>query len=457
MLVTLVSLPSYAAEPLAIPPLLEQTGIEGGTRLFDLTVREGRTNFFGNGESRTLGYNGNYLGPTIRVQRGQNISIRVKNTLDSDTTVHWHGAHVPAEADGGPHQVIRPGALWKATFTVDQPAATLWYHPHALGTTARQVYLGLAGLLIVDDQTSLSLQIPKTYGVDDIPLIIQDRRFKRDGTFEYRPSGPDIMHGYAGNTALVNGSVDSSLEVPRGIVRFRLLNGSNSSIYRIRFGDGRPFHQIASDGGFLEAPVESKQLVLTAGERAEILVDFGDRKAGDDAGLMLDTLAGLTQRIVTFTVTSRSAAYDEIPAKLAPIERIPETRASRTRTFALESMGHGGALTINGKNMQMNRIDEIVRLGDTEIWEISNRGMGMGMMNQVHSFHIHDIQFLILSINGKDPPPSLSGWKDTVSLWPGDEVRIITTFEDYTGVYMYHCHLLEHEDNGMMGQFEIVD
>ncbi len=458
LLILVFSLPiaSHGAEPLPIPPLLQQTAVEGKTRLFDLTIQEGRVRFIGKEESKTLGYNGDYLGPTIRVRRGEKVSIRVNNTLDARTTVHWHGAHVPAEADGGPHQVIGAGEKWSATFTVDQPAATLWYHPHALGTTAKQVYLGLAGLLIVDDEKSLSLPVPSTYGVDDIPLIIQDRRFDRDGTFEYRPSRPDIIHGYAGNTVLVNGSVDPSLDVPKGIVRFRLLNGSNSSVYRIRISNDQPLFQIASDGGFLEAPVKLKQLVLTAGERAEILVDFGSHKTGDNVSFTLDTLAGLTEQIIGFSVTSRNAAFNEIPAELVPIERIPVGQAAKTRRFNLETMGRGRMLTINGKNMRIDRIDEVVHLGNTEIWEISNRGMGMGMMNQAHSFHMHDIQFLILSINGKVPPPALSGWKDTVSVWPGDVVRVITTFEDYTGIYMYHCHLLEHEDNGMMGQFEIV-
>jgi len=284
---------------------------------------------------------------------------------------------------------------------------------------------------------------------------------------------PDVMRGYSGNAILVNGELQPYLEVGENVLRLRLLNGSNSSVLRIQLENQDSFLQIASDGGFLEQPAEMNALVLSPAERAEILIDLKDVQAGEKRHLFAETNGGETYRVLQLIGSGdknssnensstgsdeAAAAYPDSSLKLNTIEPIPASEAERTRSFIMSTMGPGGRLTINGKTMDMNRIDERVPLGATEIWEIQHgRGMMGRMMNVPHSFHVHDGQFQILSVNGRPPAANEAGWKDTVLLWPGDVIRIIKRFEDYTGIYMYHCHLLEHEDAGMMGQFEVVE
>lgn len=452
--------------PLPIPPLLENLSTAPDEARFALTVQRGTRHFFPDAVTPTMGYNGDFLGPTIRVKNGQRFTVDVENTLNERTTVHWHGLHVPAQWDGGPRQVIAAKSYWKPDFTIKQQAATLWYHPHAMGLTGEQVYNGLAGLFIIEDEVSERLNIPQKYGEDDFPLIIQDRRFFMDGRFAYAQNMMDVMHGVIGNHLLVNGVEEPMLDVPRGMVRLRVLNGSNSSIYRIYFSDDRPFVQIATDGGFLEKPVPLTSLLLSAGERAEIIVDFAIDSIASKIGLQVDQLPGRQFEAMQFHVNREAKNNFSLPQTLASIDWLKESDAVRTRSFVMEtmSMGRGmmgmgmmggGRLTINGKNMDIGRIDEKVKLGTTEIWEIRNSSHMM--MRIPHSMHLHDVQFQILDRNGRAPEPQERGRKDTVLIMPGEVVRIITRFEDYTGSYMYHCHLLEHEDNGMMGQFEVVE
>ena len=454
-IVLIALLPAAAlAEKLPIPPILSGERDTSGRTVLDLVAREGTRSFLPDTVTSTFGFNGDFLGPTIRLRRGEEVAIRVKNDLDEVTTVHWHGLHVPGEMDGGPHQTIEPGETWTPQFVINQEAATLWYHPHALGNTGQQVYRGLSGLFIIDDEHSRGLNIPQNYGVDDIPLVIQDRRFFSDGRFAYAQGQPDIMHGVIGNVMLVNGAVEPELDVQAGLVRFRILNGSDSSVYRLSLTDGTILRQIASDGGFLEAPIDLESIVLSPGERAEAIVDFSDFESGESLGLSVEIYGGGALQALRIRVGSEATNQSlEIPAVLNTIERIPESEATTTRRFVMQTMGPGGQLTINGKKMSMDRIDVRLPLGSTEIWEIQNQQMGM--MNIPHSFHVHDVQFQVLSINGEDPPPELSGWKDTVLVWPGETMRFIARYEDYTGLFMYHCHLLVHEDAGMMGQFEV--
>lgn len=421
--------------------------------LLALEARPGTVELVAGRPTASLGYNGPILGPTIRVRRGDSVRIAVRNGLSEDTTVHWHGLHVPAAMDGGPHQAIRAGETWRPEFVVDQEAATLWYHPHLFEKTAEQAYRGLGGLFVVDDEVSDRLPLPRSYGLDDIPVILQDRRIGQDGQLRYGPAMPDVMHGYPGNVLLANGAIEPVLRVPASVVRLRLLNGSSSSVYRLTLSEGLRMHQVASDGGYLERPVELEAVVLSPGERAEVLVDLRGRPAASPLSLEAELFQGGRLRALSIVASRPAATAVSIPAALAPIARIDASAAERVRSFVLSTMGPGGQLTINGRHADMHRVDERVRLGATEIWEVSNRGMGM--MQVPHSFHMHNVQFQVLSLNGAPPPATLSGRKDTVLLWPGDAVRLIVAFEDYTGVYMYHCHLLEHEDFGMMGQFEV--
>ena len=463
--------PSFGA-PLPIPPLATGSLDGDGARSFTLTAREGSREFLPGRPTPTLGYNGDYLGPTLLLRRGERVRLRVENALREPTTVHWHGAHLPAEMDGSPRQPIAAGAAWEARFEVRQPAATLWYHPHLMGDTSAQVYAGLAGLLLVEDGEAARLGLPRTYGVDDLPLVLQERRFRPDGSLLYEPLPMDIMQGFFGNAVLANGALQPFQEVAAGWTRLRLLNGSNSTILRLHLGGGRGFQQVAGDGGFLERPVPMRQVILSPGERAEVLVDFSGAAPGTEAFLLAENNAGRTFEVLKLLVGRRGAAADVLPAglpaRLARLEADPGARAVGTRRFVLSTgmgmggmgMGAGTSMTINGRSMDMERIDERVRLGSTEVWEVVNQSMGMGMMRGMmavpHSFHVHGLQFRILSINGREPPENERGWKDTVLLWPGDAARLALTFADYGGIYMYHCHLLEHEDEGMMGQFEVL-
>ena len=444
-----------------------------GRRQFHLTVTEGTREFLPGKRTPTAGVNGPYLGPTVRLRRGEDVDLIVRNNLDEMTTMHWHGAHVPARMDGTPHQKIQPGTSWTASFGVHQQAAPLWYHPHPHGATGRHAYRGIAGLMWIDDDNSEALDLPKTYGVDDIPIVIQDRLFDDDGAFDFAINQGAVY----GDTMLINGTWSPFLQVESRRIRFRLLNGSNARIYYIGFDDNRAFHQIATDGGFLETPLQTNRVTLAPGERAEILVDFSD---GAEAVLKSYPEAGLLETVEAFfggigtghlellKIVPRPArrASHALPERLNTISRIDASQAAKTRPMVLGGPiqgaqggrfaggGPGPGPPINGKIMDMERIDEVVRLGDIEIWEVDNRG------GQAHPFHIHLVQFQILDRNGQPPTGAELGWKDTVLVPAGDIVRIIMPFDRYADPvvpYMYHCHIMEHEDNGMMGQFLVVE
>lgn len=463
---------SIPAHPLPIPPLLKDEDPAPGRASFSLEVRQGTTAFFSGKEVPTYGYNGNYLGPVLRVQRGDSVSVTIQNKIDAATTLHWHGLKVDGIMDGGPFILHPPGERWQVQFRIDQPAATLWYHPHPHGQIGRQIYKGLAGLLLIDDKESDKLPIPKQYGVNDIPLILQDRRFDFNGNMLYRTSQADLVHGMIGNTMVVNGVVNPYLEVGARNVRFRLLNGANASTYSISLHDGSQFFQIASDGGLLEAPIPMTSLTLSPGERAEIIVDFSRYRPGSVVYLVtpgFDILKCMVSRNVSDNTV--------IPSKLAAIDKIPASSASKTRTFVL--FQQGSFVAINGQRFSSDRIDEQVKAGATEIWAVYNAGMG-GMMGadvqfggrngmsgpggfmghgdmmggMGHPFHVHGVQFQLLERDGQQPPPNERGWKDTVLLNPGEEVKVIARFT-HTGKFVYHCHILEHDDLGMMGTFVV--
>lgn len=439
-------------KPLPIPPILENTSTNPKVVKYALTVEKGVTEFVPGAPNITYGYNGPLLGPTIRAKRGQRVEITITNKLREYTTVHWHGMLLPGEMDGGPHQVVRPDSKWQASFTVNQPAATTWYHPHGIGNTASQVYRGLAGMFILDDEESLKLDLPKEYGVDDIPLIVQDRRIAKDGTLLYLTNMNDIMQGMTGNTMLVNGAIKPFVEVPRGKVRFRLLNGSNARLFNFFLSDKSYFWQIASDGGLLEKPLKMKRLQLSPGERAEIIVDFSQYNSGDFIFLKSGRF-----KLIRLAVGKNTKKSASIPDKLTTIKDLSKTDVVKRRFFGLTGMGH--MVAINGKQMDLWRIDEQIKINTTEIWEITSRVGMMGMMmrssNVVHNFHAHGIQFQILERNGSPPPANERGWKDTLQIDDGERVKLITRFH-YPGDFMYHCHILEHEDNGMMGQFRVA-
>ncbi len=453
--------------PVSIP-LVETGTVKDGVRVFDLTLQNGQTEFFDGLQTDTSGINGGYLGPVLRMRSGETVRMNVKNELGTESTLHWHGMNVPAHADGGPHQVFSSGETWSPELVVHEAASTMWYHSHLMGKTAEQVWSGLAGLIIIDDDHAAGLELPSEYGVDDIPLVLQDRRFYRDGSMPYEASMHDLMAGMVGNVPIVNGSVLPNFQVTTSKLRLRLLNGANASMYNLGFSDGRDFAQIASDGGLLEAPVNMSNLILAPGERAEIIVDFEQGEtvqlysigAGTNASMM-ESEQSPRFSLIEFRAAPDLAPSSDIPDELVELQTVDEKSSTRTRKFLLEMpamgpmamLGMGGGFTINGNAMDMNRIDEIVKVGEPEIWEIENAGP------MKHPFHVHNTQFRVLDRNGQLPPKNELGLKDTILINAGETVRILVRFDHYTDAerpYMYHCHILEHEDAGMMGQFTVV-
>ena len=431
---------STGENEIALPPFIEpKDGI------VHITAQQGTTEIFKGIETETYGYNGSFLGPIIHLKEGETVTFRTKNDLSEQTTFHWHGVEIPGEGDGGPHQILEPGALKDVKFTVSQEAATLWFHPHPEGATAEQVYKGLAGLIYIEDEHSKKLELPKEYGENDFPLIFQDRQFTEKKQFDYQSVLSE--DGTIGDALLINGTLNPKLTVGKEKVRLRLLNGSNARNYTFKLNTGDKFQQIATDGGFLNKPISMNEISLTPGERAEIIVDFSKFDSKSKIALVNKE----DRILLPFTVDEQKKNVSEIPKNLNDY-MVTDAERNLPVTKKLELFGMGKMVTINDKKFDMNRIDFTQRQGDTEIWELYNKPDMMGGM--IHPFHIHGTQFKIVSMDGKEPPANLKGWKDTVSIEAGQTVKLAVKFND-KGIYMFHCHVLEHEENGMMGQVEV--
>ena len=485
---SLLAKEQYAATDTFIVPPLDYGQRNGNHVTFNLNLQRGKSHILPGFTTPTLGINSNYLGPVLRAKRGDTVSINVQNNIGEESTLHWHGFTLPATMDGGPHQRIANGSTWNAKFQIRQPASTLWYHSHEFHKTGEQVYKGMAGLFYVDDETSDQLAIPSDYGIDDLPVVIQDRAFTADGEFRYASMMPEKMHGMHGDTILVNGVITPTLQARKTLLRLRLLNGSNARIYNLGFNDNRSFYHIAGDCSFLASPVSMNRLILAPGERAEVLVDVSDRKritlksykgaikssGSGMMGMMMGRM-GFDREFDIMQIDARQAETSPyaIPRSLIRPIRLNPNEAVRTRPMEM-SMGMmgmggmgmmggmmrgrrggngGGGFTINGQSMDINRIDFSVQRNTSEIWEVSNTSP------LPHPFHVHNTQFQILGRNGKAAKAHESGLNDTVLVNPNEVVRILVPFRYYSDSkrpYMYHCHNLEHEDQGMMGQFTVV-
>jgi blue copper oxidase len=482
-----------------------------------LSARPGIVEFIPGRRTATYGYNGSFLGPALRLHRGQTVTIDFVNQLAEPTSVHWHGLIIPGDVDGGPHRPVPPGGRWRPTLSINQPAATLWFHPHLYPSTATEVVKGLAGLLIVDDDDTDRLQLPSRWGVDDIPLIIQDRRFTSDGQFFERMNMTAVTNGYVGNVALVNGARYPTARTSRGWVRLRLLNGSNARGYLLKASDDRSLYVVGSDGGLLESPIEVKQITLYAGERFEVMVDCRSRipfdlvalptgqpimqlppfdnpvplvtirPEGADGSATLPTslaklppipasLPALSQELVMnmfrdeegmmplmraglgmsasasmaphagMTMGSQISHID--PAVVARVTRIIEDQPELSRTVQLSANG------INSKSYALHESGFTAKRGDMLRWRISE-----GADPMPHPVHIHGCQFRIVSQSGQKPEAYRAGWKDIALISEGGFSEILVDFPHTAGPdapYMAHCHILEHEDSGMMTQFTVV-
>ncbi|WP_105901658.1 multicopper oxidase CueO [Vibrio gangliei] len=506
--------------PLPIPELIDTS-----KGLTQLTIQSGKSQFLPNKSTSTCGINGAFLGPVLKVRSGQDTQIKVTNTLDEAMTLHWHGLEIPGNLDGGPHQLIQPTDSWTLTLPIRQPAATCWFHPHQHPKTAEYVIKGIAGMMLIEDDITDGLHLPSDWGHDQIPLVIQDRRFKDDGEFDYDLLDiVNVSMGYAGNQVLVNGAIYPKATVNTGWVRFHVLNGSNARTYRLTASDEREFYVVASDAGLLDKPVKMSQIDITSGERYDILVKLQDNQTFDwvtlpvkQMGMMhapfnrpfpLVTIESNNQQ-GNGTLPSTLATLPPVNASVAKIKRevilgMPEeldrqamqvmmarqssasntsmsSMAKRmemkgshakhnTHSMDMQDMDHGSMMaadtdhsftreellhinTINGRPFDMQRIDFEAKQHQFEHWVISQ-----GKDHMLHPFHIHGCRFRVLSIDGKTPPAHLSGWKDTISVFPMGQTELLVQFnhlanKDYP--YMAHCHILEHEDTGMMMQFAV--
>lgn len=477
--------------PLPIPRLID-TATTGG--VFDLSIQQGETRIVPTAATRTFGYSGSMLGPVVRVKSGQTVRADITNRLPVESSVHWHGLFVPSDVDG-PFNPIPAGQPWSPELKINQPAATTWFHPHPHGDTARQTYMGLAGLLYVEDGSAEAFNLPRDYGVDDLPIVLQDRNFGPDGQLRYDRSPMAMMHGSRGDVILVNGAIRPVARPPAGLVRLRLLDGANARNFKLAFADERIFHVIANDAGWLAEPIPMKEIEMSPGERYEIVVDLSDGRPADlltwpdhngrfgesMSERAKEFLARMRERREVVLRLEPGPAGDhpkrDLPKRLQDPGRPDIAKSIRRRSFILDSMmmanmqamraggsmGHGGhgapssasghgrsdgmLMGINGKTYDMSRIDAEVALGSQEIWEIVS-------IEMAHPFHIHGATFQTLTKGGKPAASHEAGVKDTVLV--ENKAELLLSFRQPSTrekPFVFHCHILEHEELGMMATY----
>lgn len=448
--------------------------------------------------TRMWSYGDTPLGPLIEARSGHPLRVEWVNSLPQKhflpvdfslhgcgrnlpevrAVVHLHGAKAPTKDDGYPEDWYVPGESRVCHYPQEQPAATLWYHDHAMGLNRLNIYAGLAGMMLLRDEHEDALHLPS--GRYEVPLTFYDRNFSADGQLFYPTSGipghPWVPE-FAGDAILLNGKIRPYFDVEPRLYRFRVLNAANSRFFALSLSHGHEFHQIGSDQGLLSAPVRLTSLNLAPAERADLLIDFSD-VAGEHLHLVHGALEVLQFRVAN-KAGARSASHPareeqdatSVPATLRAVERIPETESVRTRTIQLNDMlngvGNSMMMLLNHKHWY-EPVTEQPQLNSTEIWEFVN------LTEDTHPMHLHLVRFQVLDRRLFDvfayrhekglrylaaavpPEPSEMGWKDTVQCPPGMITRIITRFEGYTGKYLYHCHILEHESNDMMRPFEVI-
>ena len=429
-----------------------------------------------------------YLGPIIRVHKGTKVRINFINDLPQASVVHWHGLIVPEVMDGHPRYAVPPGGKYLYEFEVGNRAGTYWFHPHPHGHTGEQVYGGLAGLFIVTDDEERALKLPD--GKQDVALVLQDRSFTRDNQLRYVGAGQGMggmmerMNGFTGDQIMVNGRPDFTLHAERKAYRLRFLNGSNSRIYKLAWHDGTPLTVIGTDGGLLAKPVSRDYVTLAPAERIELWVDFSGRKTGEEltlkslpfstsnGGGMMGGGGGLANgaefSVLKVKMEKGSAVTGKLPERLASIEPLNPQQAVNMKNPRVFSVTAGRMQWgLNGRVFEMEEVadDEIVKLGTTEVWQFENEA-SMGMMGGMpHPLHVHGVQYRIIkrtvASGAMSAWNSLSagfvdeGWKDVVLVMPGERVQVLILFNNYPGLFVYHCHNLEHEDMGMMRNFLI--
>jgi spore coat protein A len=411
--------------------------------VYDVAIREGMAEVLPGFQTPIYGYDGVYPGPTIRARKGREVVVRQRNTLPFDSNVHLHGGYVPAPHDGHPMDVIAPGGSFDYHYPNHQDAASLWYHDHAHGRTSHTLYYGLLAMYVLEDELEEELKLPR--GDYDVPIVIADHAFNRDGSFRYVEN---VDLGFRGDTILVNGAVSPRMRVERRKYRLRLLNGSNSRSYTLRLGRGERMTQIAGDGGLLERPVRRTRVPLHPAERIDLVIDFRDYGPGTELVLHNEDGHGGAVAVMRFDVERGGGSEDfRVPRRLRSPERLPRANADRRW-----ELGFGvGAWQINGKDFDHDRMDARPRHGSTERWTFVNHS------KRVHPMHIHGYLFRVLGrSSGAVHAAEQLGWKDTIGVLPDETVEVLAWFAPYSGRYVFHCHALEHADRAMMLQLEVV-
>jgi blue copper oxidase len=443
---------SAVGNPLRFPPVFAN----GGT----MTLSETNVNVWPGQNTLGMVINGSYPGPSVVIQKGQTFTANFVNQLTEPATIHWHGVSTPELMDGHPKDAIPPGGNYTYTFPVGNRGGTYFYHAHADMRTAEQVFKGFAGFFIVDDPAEIPLNLPR--GNFDIPLCLQDHRIADIPQFTYNAQMQDMMFGYLGDTVLVNGTPEAYFNVNTTLYRFRILNGSNGRVYKVALSDNSPFHIIATDGGLKDAAVQATSFYLSPGERVDILVNFSSYTIGQSVTLKSQAFSapgmgtyrqGIELDLLRFDITGNHSSGGVVPASMPSISYYNPAEAKTVRNFVLSVTGGGMNMhKINGLSFEMERIDWQTPLNSLEEWKIVNA------TNNLHPMHSHEAQFQVYSRNGStDLAPNDKGWKDTVLVNPFETVRTLVKFTEYKGIFLYHCHNLEHEDDGMMLNFKIVD
>ena len=410
--------PDTPENKLVVPELLKPDKDTATDTYYTVEALAGETQLLPGAKTKTWGYNTSLLGKAILFEKGKMIHIDLKNSLPELTTFHWHGLNVPGPyVDGGCHAPVYPGETKHIDFKVIQPAATLWLHAHPCPSTAEQVWHGLAAPVIVKDVEEAKLPFPRNYGVDDIPVVLQDRKFHEDNQWDYNADyDPD---GVQGPTAMINGTVNPYFDVTTQRVRLRFLDGANRREWRLHFSDDLVFTQIASDGGILPEPVKFTHLMLTCAERAEVIVDFKDYKPGSEVTLYSDDVP-----IMKFKVHEFKPDNVELPDHLVDINNPEATPDAPIHHIVMSGMDE--EVMMDDKKFGMQRIDSTQQLGNVEYWDVTNTNDMEGGM--VHPYHMHGTQFLVISRNGHEPYPNEHGYKDTVGVNPGETVRLKVWF-----------------------------
>ncbi|MDX6533967.1 MAG: hypothetical protein QOF68_1711 [Gaiellales bacterium] len=438
--------------PLTVPPVLQPVRRDATSDFFQMVQRPAYLQILPGARTLVWGYNGIFPGPILPLKSGRQAIVTQRNQLAIPTSTHLHGGLTPPESDGHPLDLVAPGGSRVHTYPCQQEAAPLWYHDHADHATGRNVWMGLVGRTLMTDERDDALPLPKP--PFDVPLIICDRLFNADNSLFYPQEHDDgavqvVQKGAIGDVMLVNGGPQPRLAVKRRKYRFRVLNSCNARQLLLALDRDLPFTVVASDGGLMPKPVTVFQLPMGNAERYDVVVDFSKVPTGRKVVLRNLAGEGRTAEIMRFDVGDTAPDQSSVPTDLRPPVDVNPADAVVTRRFRFKR--EHGAWTINGKLFDANRIDATPRLNTTEIWELQNDSGGW-----THPVHVHLVEYKILSRNGAPPRPWETGPKDTVMVGPNETIRIAARFDGFRGIYVFHCHNLEHEDHDMMSQFQVI-